>query len=451
VSAPPRELISQRRDSLLGALCWFAAAYTLSVAGYFATNSLAARLLGATDFGYFLIVTSVTIVIGQLALVGAHRAGLRDAARLQDHDPDRIRRLRRSSRAVAVVNLPVAGAGLGCVAYVLGDGDPVLRLTLAVAVALLVILSGHQKLWAHYLRGFGRIRSASLLEGRSGGAAVSLVQAALLGCGLLFYPDLGLPGVLVAAAVGYLPCVLIGWAMTATCWRGFEAPWRLRADVAYVATSHWRFASAQLASLVNVNTTLWIAGLLLSAEDTSLFGAANRVVLLLAAPMTALQIVFSPMVARLAIPEPATAERLLRTGATAATVLGSMLWIPMMIAPSWLLTTVYGPGFGSAGWVLIILTVGHLVNVVSGLSSTVLAMTDHEGVVATYLWRAVVARVALAVPAAGVAGIWGLALVEASVSAGLAFASWRKTRATTGISTQVTARPNVTLARQTIG
>ncbi len=159
------------RPSLQKALLWFVASYGLAIIGYLALNALASRFLGRSSFGYFIIIMTATTVVGQFALLGVHRSGLREAARLESDAHDELARLRLGVRAITLVSLPVAGAlGAAVTGLTLSGLEPEKRLVLSLEVMALIVLSGHQKLWANYLRGFGRVRFASLLEGRSGGA-----------------------------------------------------------------------------------------------------------------------------------------------------------------------------------------------------------------------------------------------------------------------------------------
>jgi O-antigen/teichoic acid export membrane protein len=443
---------TSRRSSLSGAIVWFGASYGVALIGYLGINAIASRLLGPGEFGYFVIAVSLTTVIGQMGLIGTHRAGLRDAARLESGDRQLIQTLRRGIRGVSLVTLPVTGLLAGAATWAVATGySSHSRLALSLGVLVLVVLGGQQKLWANYLRGFGHIRLASLLEGRSGGAAVSLLQAVLLLAVYEFAPHLGLVGAICAVALGYVPPILLAWRWTAVHWKTIETPWTLYADTRLVLTRNWRFASVQLGTYVNANLELWIASLFLTSVDTSRFGAADRLVLLLVVPMTSLQVVFSPAVARLAGTDPGRTERLVRTGATLATLVTAFLWVPMLVAPGWLLGVVYGKHFEAAGAALMILTLGYMANVLSGLSGTVLAMSDREGTVAAMNWWAVLLRVALAVPAGLLLGIKGLAASEAFVSTVLSLVLWWHTRSVTGIRTHVTLRPSIALARRTAG
>jgi O-antigen/teichoic acid export membrane protein len=381
--------------------------------------------------------------------VGSHRSALRSAARIIDDDAPVRLALRETSRAASAVALPFSGVVAGLVAAVLlKDRGVTAQVSGGVGVALLVALSGQLKLWASLLRGFGSTRMASLFEGRSGGAAAALCQAALLLGVTLAAKEAGLGWTLLLAGAGYVvPVIAAGW-MLRKFWRPDEVP-RLRRGLRRLLTDDWAFASAQLTSYVHANLELWLAGLLLSSVDASLFGAADRLVLLLAVPLTALQVVFAPAIARLGATDPALAERILRTGATLATAVTAIGWIPMLLAPGFLLDVVYGPGFDEAEVALVILTVGYVANVTTGLASIALAMTGREYDLARILWACVGCRAVLAVAGASLGGVDGLAIAEALSTMIMVMAIWRSSRKLTGLSTQLTLHPDIRVLRRT--
>ncbi len=281
------------RSSLLGALIWFVVSYAFAVLGYLAANVIASRWLGLAGFGSFVIAVTVTAVIGQLALLGAHRGGLRDAALMSNLEKPAadamVDSLHGDAAAATWVTLPAGGLIGGAVVFGVTGGDLSDRVVLAVAFAALVYLSGLQKLWGNYLRGLGETRLSSLLEGRSGGAAVSLLQAGALLAFWQLAPETGLAGVMTALVLGFLAPVLYAWWRVSRTWRHRPRArgllQRLRSSVA----RNWRFAANQLAIYLAGTVEIWIAGAVLSSTDSSLFSAAQRLALLLALPLTSFQ------------------------------------------------------------------------------------------------------------------------------------------------------------------
>jgi O-antigen/teichoic acid export membrane protein len=443
-----------RRANLNGALIWFVAAYGVAIVGYLALNAIASRFLGRSSFGYFVVAVTVTSVIGQFSLVGVHRAGLREAARLHGDDVDEeLAKLRLGVRAVCLVSLPMAGLVSGVVAWVLlGINGAQHRLAESIAVVALVILSGHQMLWGNYLRGFGQIKFASLMEGRSGGALVAVLQSFFLALTWLFIPEAGLTGALVAVTLGYLLPVLAAYWKVSRRWATVTAHPSLWRDLREVVDRDWRFASGNLASYLNANLELWMAGLLLSGGQTSIFSASQRLSLLLVTPITSLQVVFSPAIARSGMSiDTKRLEDLVRTGATLAAIPMLLVCLPILLAPRAVLGAVFGSSY-SAGWVvLLFLTVGCIVNVLTGLCGATLSMTHREGVVATIQWIGVAVRLVLGVAAAMRLGFNGLGFSAGMVTAGIWVALWIAAWRRVGVRTHLTLRPKLSILRNTDG
>ena len=421
------------------------------MAAYFVVNACAARLLH-DDFGYFVVCVTVSTVLGQLGLLGVHRGGLREAARMRRDDVDGLRDLRRDVRVASWVLLPTlsvltAGASFA-VATGLGPDD---RAVLAVSMGLLVWLGGHQKLWASYLRGFGHVRLASMMEGMLGGALVGSCQAVLLAGLLLASPDAGLSAAVAALALGFgLPVALArGWVTGV--WRGVAAPRVTVAAVRTVVARHWRFASNLLSGYLNGVAEVWLAALLLSRADASMFGAAQRLASLLVVPLGAITLVLSPVISRLAERDDAVLERLLRTAATLGTVFTAIGWIPMLLVPAPLLDRVYGPGFADGWPVLVLLTLGSLGAVVAGLSGVALTMSRHEGVVASVTWSALAVRVVAGALLAVTVGAVGLGASAAVVTVATYVVLWQVTRRRMGLRTEPTLQPDWRLMQQTSG
>lgn len=443
------------RSSLLGALGWFGLSYGFAIVGSLGINAVASRWLGVQGFGYFVIATTVSTGIGQLALLGVHRMGLRDAATMEvGADRDTVLgELRSAARGAIMVSLPlfslVAAAVLYLVLGHLSSGD---RVLLATVFGVLVYLNGMQKLWASYLRGMGALRLAGLLEGRSGGALVVVTQAVALTLAWWLLAPTGLTGALLAIGVGYLLPVLALGAVVQRRWRHLERGVGAVVALVRAVRRTWKFAVNQFASYLGSAIEIWMAGLLLSALDTSLFSAAQRLALLIVVPLIALQVVFAPLCARLLHQgDTERLERVLRTGATVAALGTVVLWLPTVLTPEVVLGVVFGQQFSAAAGVLVVLSLGNLVNVLTGLSGVALTMSHREGAAATIQVATLLLRVVVGTIAALVWGVWGLAVSSAAIST-LSFAAmWWRARVLVGVSTHVTLRPEFGLLRSTQG
>lgn len=441
----------RRRLSMGAASAWFAVSYALAILGYLAVNAFAGRLL-SDRFGYFVIALTVSTMVGQLGLIGAHRGGLREAAQLAPGDEATMRTLRGDVRAVSLVTLPATSVVTSMVTFALADGqDNGTRYAVALGMGVLVMLGGQQKLMANYLRGFGQIRFASMLEGRSGGPLVASFQATLIAGVYFFVPELGLTGALAATAIGYAVPVLVARRRVMRVWRNVGGQDHLLPDLRHTVSRNWRFASNQVGAYLNSGIELWLAGVMLSSVDVSSFGAAMRLTMILTVTATSLQVVFAPVVARLLGQDDRRLESLLRTGATLAAIGTGLFLVPMIALPAHLLVWVYGSDFDRAAPLLLVLAIGNVANVLSGMCGTVLTMSRQEGLAATIQWMAVGVRVAFGAVAVVTFGAIGLAVSAATVTTVLGIALWAVTYRRTGLWTHLTLRPDLRLLRNTAG
>jgi len=435
--------------SLFSSLVFFVPSYMLAVGGALALNVVAARVLGTSDFGYFAIVMTATTLIGQFALFGVHRSGLREAARTQDTKT--LQDLRRGVRAVLLIPLPVAAVGTAITVLLIRGGDPG-GVATALLTGALVFAAGYQKVCANFLRGIGHVRAATLLTGRSGGAAIVIGQSI---CVLLvgwLAPGWGLPGVLAAALVGYLLPLSWGWWLLHKSWPAAKQSGGMWQELRKVIRRDWRFAASQAGGFLNSTVELWVAGALLSAGDTSLYAAAQRTAHVLTISSGSLTVVFSPALARLAKRDDhAQMEPLVRTASTVSTIVSCLLWIPMMVAPTLVLSVIFGTGFEGAAPALMFLATAMLLNSISGMSATTLSMAHHEGDVVWINWTAAILRVVVGVICASTWGITALAASSCAIASLHYFASWSAVRWRLSISTHATFRPKLSLLRRISG
>jgi len=428
---------------------WFVASYAVTIVAYLGLNYVASRLTTPEHFGRFLVILTATNLIGQLGLVGVHRSGLREAARL-DPGTEEGRRalgdLRAGVLAVSLIPLPLVSAATGLVAWLLGGHRTTAEAVAeAVLTALMVYLGAQQKVVASYLRGLGHTRFAGLLEGRSGGALVAIVQTALVAVVWVVAPDTGLIGALTAVTVGFLLPLVPAYVVLRRRWGppvpGGAGPWQA---FVHVAKRDWKFAVGQSGGFANSSVDLWVAAWLLPGIPTSLFGAAQRLSQLVLIPSTSLQVVFSPAISRLShAGDRERLERLLRTGSTIAVAGAGLLALPLLVAPEQILTRMFGPAYDAALPVLVWLTVGYLMNSVSGLSGITLSMSHHEGTVATVQWVTLAVRTAGAIVAAAFFGIVELAAWSAISTVFMYALMWWQARRLVGVSTHATVRPRV--------
>jgi O-antigen/teichoic acid export membrane protein len=430
---------------------WLAVAYAVSLVGYLAVNVCAARWLGIDDYGRFLVVTTVAFVIGQVALFGAHRAGLREVSKLPANDGLALTEVGREGAAVLWLAVPAVAAASGIV-YVLlasdgigGDGHAVVAV--GVELALLVWANAVQRMGASYLRGLGRLATASFLDGSAGGAMTLCAQGLLLGAGLVVRPGASLSTVLALMVLGYLPSLIISLHLLRHVWWG-SRPELLFGSLRTGLRRYRAFAVIQVAGYAGSSLEIWLAALALTATQASYFGAAQRLALMYAVPLMALQAVASPAISRGALGSGAAVlESALRTSATFALLAAGLFALPVFVRPGQVLQMFFGATVPGFGLVLVLLVLSQLVNVATGMCGPVLTMTRYEGSVAVVTSGALGLRAVVGVPAALAAGPLGLALSSMTISAACWLYLVVEARRRCDINTLPTWRPSLEVLR----
>lgn len=430
-------------------LAYFVPSYLLAILGYLALSVIAGHMLGTSGFAYYLVLVTATTFIGQLSLLGVHRAGLREVARTDDAET--LIRLRRGVRAVLLVPLPITSL-LAAAAVLAWRGVESGGVATAILTGLLVYESGYGIVTTNLLRGLGHVRAAGLVAGRSGGALVAVAQ---VGCLLLIAwlaPDSGLPGVLLGTVVGYaLPLAWVWWVLNRS-WPEAADPSRTLHDLKTVLMRDWKFTFTQTGGFLNSTIELWLGAVMLSGTQASLFAAAQRIGRVLVIPATSLSIVFSPAISRLVkAGDRRKLERLVRTASSVSTLVSGLVWLPMVLAPHLVLSLVFPDTFEPAAPALILVSTGYLLNSVSGMSGTVLSMANHEGLSASITWCVVAARVVSGVVCAWLWGATGLAASSAVMSVIYYIAAWTAVRRRLGISTHATWRPRLSMLAKISG
>lgn len=179
-------------------------------------------------------------------------------------------------------------------------------------------------------------------------------------------------------------------------------------------------------------------GLLGTTNAVGLFRVADSTALICAVPISLMNIVCAPLIARyFAEKASADLQRVLKLATLVMLVGVAALSVPIFTHGEVLLGRVFGSGFAQSLLALQVLCVGHVVSAAIGLSSTLLNMTGHERRVT---WSLVVALLGQAVagvaliPTFGIVGaafanVFGLVLWNAKL--------WFDARRMLGIDTSV--------------
>lgn len=434
---------STLRQRLLSGGAWALAGRTGAAFSQLAINALLARLLSPQDLGAYFLAFSV-ISLGSVAgWLGLEQAGVRFVA--ESLGLGEYRRARRAVGKVALFGL-LGAAGVGLVYLLIGDvvGGRLFRSPALVAVTGLVAawmaITSLQSLLAATFRGFHDIRLATVFGASVSG--IGLLPGGLmvlsLGFVLLLEGSSSLALVLLLAILaGVTSALTAGWMLhhkvTTLPNRGgndVESSEMLRVAWPLLVTNLMLFAITQV--------DIWILGAFRSQEEVAVYGAAARVVLLVAMPLQIMNAVVPPLVAEMyAQGRKRALEQTLRPMATLAGVPALLVLAVFVLLGGALLGLVYGEYYRPGATVLVLLSVGQLVSVWVGSCAITLAMTGNQsllmGITVTCSVATVLAGLALVegygAEGVAVAAAGGLALQNLSL--------WLAARYATGIWTHL--------------
>lgn len=413
-----------RRD-VMGRAAPAAWALVSRIAGLLASTAVAmilSRSLGPGEFGRFAVASSIAVGGSMCVTGGLNRAALRDIAARLAHDERGAARavIVDSARALVIVG-PVGVLVTALVGWPLLGLGRTLLLTCALAFALGVLM-----ITSDLLRPLGEYRMANAAAGPSGGALVAFGFVVLAGWsqtrpqtadGALL---LNLAAASVVAVAALTVFVLRARERTdAVGGRAARLPPRplLVAGLPFMLTQVSMFLGGQI--------DLWVAGGTLSEDDTGLYAAALRVMNVIRIPLAAAQLtLLATIPALVALGRMKELEARVRHAATLAMLPATLALLPCILLAGPLLAVAFGEEYRGAAPLLVVLSLGQLVNVATGLCGTVLNLGGYERLTLIYSIVALAVSATADHLAAVVFGVEALAVVSAATTAGSFVGLW---------------------------
>jgi O-antigen/teichoic acid export membrane protein len=393
---------------------WTITTRVAGMVGGFLASALASRLLTRSDFGAYVLATSVVTTGAIIAHFGLPRTVVRLVAEsLARDEPGRAR---GAIRAVAWLNL-VGGLGIGAI-LAFGGGRYLARhLFHSGALSSVMIFIG---VWAaaegirftlsETFRGFHDIRLASLL----GDPLRSVLMAVGFIVLKLTVDSTSLrTAVIVSLGASLVTCVLAGaflWPKT----RSLRARAR-RVAPAMVLSIAIPLTLTDLTGMIVAQGDVWVVGAFRSTVDVGVYGAASRIVLMMSLPLFVMNGVVAPMIAELWTKGRTRELETMLRGATTLAAIPSLLGFGVVaLAGSPIMRIAYGPNFARGGHILAILAFGVAFGVAAGSCNFALIMTGHHRVVAVVSAVTLVVAIGGEIIGAHIAGMNGIAVASSA-------------------------------------
>ncbi len=433
------------RQRLLSGGVWAFAGKIFTALAQLTATALLARLLSPRDLGAYFLAYSLVTVGSMMGTVGVGQAGVRFVA--QSIGLEQYGRIRRVIGMVVVVGV-LGSSSVGFVYLLLGPvlgGEFFSAPALVAATGLVagwVTVTSLQYLLAETFRGFHDIRLTFVFGGSVSGGGFLAGTIVIVGLSLVLFlrGQATLSFVVSLAAVSGLTSALL-------------AGWALRRKVASLPQDGSHHQPVALGGLLRVagpllvtqltvaalaQSDIWILGAFRPQEELAVYGAAARVVLLVAMPLQMTNVVVEPLIAAMyAQGRRHALERTVRAAGTLAGIPALLGVAVLMLLGGPILGLFYGEYYREGATVLALLSLGQLVKVWTGPCQATLGMSGHQSIlmIITVVFAAVTIVAGLAVVSRY--GATGVAVTAAGGIALQNLSAWLVARFTTGIWTHI--------------
>ena len=385
------------KTAIRGSLILAIARVSTMVLG-FGINVLLARLLPIDSLGTYFLLTSFAQVAALIALGGFNQSAVPLLS-----GSDRIWPVLRGSWLFLVLTVSITCGVAILFAHLIQIADEAVPYMAIVLVW--VIARATTQAIAHILRAFGRMTHFGLHE------VFSFNLLLFIACALAFAlgrtPDL--TQIVWITAIAAALCVPLSVSSLIPALRGL--PKMRGVDFAPVVKTSLPLAIIVIANTALSETHLWIAGALGDTETVALFGAALRVVRLLALPLMAVNMAIGPQIAHLwKAHDTAPLERLLRQSATVIMAISLTVMGGLAVAGPSVLGLIFGDAYAAAWPVFLILLVGQAVNATTGSPMLALTVTNGQRVAMIFAVLASSIGIGVSLILGLIDPLWGVAI-----------------------------------------
>lgn len=358
---------------------WAASGRILSGLLLLALHGILARSLSSGDYGCYVLIESVSLVLSVVCMAGIPTVTLRlMRSSLSEGDTNRASMIVGSTAWVFAATSVVTALVTVVVSQVstqsLPDGLSWRWMPWFLAWA---ILAAGLRIQSEIYRAYDRYSVAYCIGGQSGGL---LLNACLVVFSVLavYSERISLQGVLTIQIVVQL--ILIASA-TGELRRHLHSLWspENRQMTALLFLSAWPLLAQQLVSVGLPEAGKLLLGFYSTTDDAGMYNAAVRLVLLAHVPLMVVNNAIQPFITELyASRNKEKLTTLIRGSATLAALPCLGVLFVFFVFPEFVLSTTFGPDFVGAARALRILSLGSLAWVLSGSCGLVLMMTGHE-------------------------------------------------------------------------
>jgi O-antigen/teichoic acid export membrane protein len=374
---PQLNVLGTVRRRLLRGSSWVLVGRIVTIVLGVVINALLARLLTPDEFGAYFTCFTMVVLGSLIAQLGLDRAVVRlISAALGTGQPGKARHAIERIFAIGSMGSLAMGAAMAVLGPWLARN--VYHSELVASVSLLtagwLVATSLQSLFVEAFRGLQRFDLATMLDA----VLLDVLWASCFGALFLLGTHVTLGATIAISAGTTMLLVLIsGWVLLRRTLAMRGAGRVARGEILAIA---WPSLITNVASyLLSTGVDLLVLAAFRPESEVALYGAATRLVVLVATPLWILRGVLPPLIAELhAQGRRRTLERTLRAGATLAGLPSLLILVVFVLFGRSVLGNVYGPFYTQGALVLTLLSLGRLVSVWAGASGVTLIMTGHQ-------------------------------------------------------------------------
>ncbi len=356
-----------------------------------ALTALMARILDPAGVGVLFLYFSIVIMVSVVLRLGLDQLGIKLIGEaLSSGCPSRAREITyKIIRIVLLAGILVSSAFylyFEEIAALFHDGEEIHDGGFRLLAALWLLVTPLQLLFAELFRAYRRISHASIFSGGTlfGGFAVGIVTGVLI----LVFHFTGIQMsvntvllVIVSVTIGFLVLELGLIRRLSKRHEALPTEKENHAQVSYrdflVQGLPFCITGISLLALIHMDTV--ILGLYRPEEEVAIYAASTRLVKLMVLSMIVAYEVAAPFIVELnAAGEKEKLETMLRTVAGMAALPALLAMVLFVLFPEKILALLYGEYYRSGAMILVILSIGQMINVWTGLSGYTLNMLGYQ-------------------------------------------------------------------------
>ncbi len=342
-------------------------------------SGLLARLLAPDDIGVYFLIFSLAMAGSTAGQMGLNQVAVRFTSEaIAKENSNQVRSLIARIFLIALFStLSLAllfnyGAGEWIATYLFHA--PAMLNIIGVA-SLWIVTLAFQSLLAESFRGLHDIQLATVFQT----LASNIILLIFLIFFLLTSKELTLRDILIFTILsGGISILLGGFLLHKHLWRLPAVP-ASSYPIALILRTAWPFLITSITIFILSQTCLWILGIFREPDEVALYGAAARIINLVAMPLMIANAVLPPIISELSTKnQKPKLQRILRITATLTGLPALAVIMCFIIFGEFTLAIVFGEYYKNATNILLILSIGQIVNIWAGSCGLTLMMTGHE-------------------------------------------------------------------------